>query len=135
MVSATEGLLSEVAATSTADCGVFIPVLVTNAEMFVAHFDPKQIDLSSGTIDKCQFRSASVVRYRKALDASRNSERGFPAHLGELNGTSQRSILVVNSREFSAFVESMKMPPDSWNGDYPWTRTIQEFRRRKTEPN
>lgn len=106
---------------------VYLPVVVTNATLQVAEFDPTTVDLRSGRLDTCSCEQASVVRYRKAFDP-RPPRTSSARSIKEVNERSQRSIMVVNVDHFADLLGALQFVQSNWSG-MPWAEAI----RRHTE--
>jgi hypothetical protein len=77
---------------------VFLPVIVTNAELFVADYDPKSIDLETGqfvTRDAAAIRRASFVRFRKCFTSGHDLE--------------PRTVLVVTAPAFPKILRTFEL--------------------------
>lgn len=89
------------------------PVIVTNAEIMVCRFDPKQISVENGLLDKSstEFESVPFVRFRKSLATK------FPAglfyDLAAASRARERTIFVANAASLSQFLSNWKIEPQS----------------------
>jgi hypothetical protein len=82
---------------------VYIPVIVTTAQLFVAEFDPSDISLDDGCLPKeTPFSEVSFIRYRKSLATFVNS--AWAKSIGEFHAASERTIFVVNALKFEEFL-------------------------------
>jgi len=72
---------------------VFLPVIVTNAKMRIAEYDPADVSLESGqvTVTKTKLSSIEWVRFRKSFTAG--------------DDLGHRTVMVVSSVALDKFVE------------------------------
>jgi hypothetical protein len=72
----------------TGDWRLIVPVIVTNALLYVCKFDPATVDLETGRISEgqCKFTEAPMVRFRKNLTSH------YPRIDSHAEGSSQLSI-------------------------------------------
>jgi hypothetical protein len=99
---------------------LFIPAIVTSAELKICRLNPNQISISEGTIIESNFETVQWVRFRKSLSVR---IRNWP-DVTDLNGIAQkkeRSIYVINSLNLSLFLKSLKICEQAW-GPLPWER-------------
>ncbi len=95
---------------------LFIPVVVTTAELYVAAYEPKDIDLRSGRIDKEKIwfgqgnGSAEEVPWMQVDYAAGENvvlqpihEHDLSTYPRDLQKYKMRSILVANSKNIEAF--------------------------------
>lgn len=95
---------------------LFLPVIITNSELWKANFDPSNINLKSGEIEanKCNFERVPFIRFRKSLSTH------FPSHrfdmkyrqgsLEEAAKGNERTILVINSQEIGDTLTKLGIP-------------------------
>jgi hypothetical protein len=83
---------------------VYIPVIVTTAQLIVSEFDPAEISLEDGSLPKeTLFKEVSFIRYRKSLTTFTNSTIAKSIH--DLHIESERTIFVVNAKYFGSFLD------------------------------
>jgi hypothetical protein len=72
---------------------VVLPVIVTNAEIYTAHYDPTEVSLETGELEKGSGKLEQVpwVRFCKSFAAN----------------DSERSVFVVNASSFGNFLEEL----------------------------
>lgn len=99
LIAATEALGIEELQKDPRDAfyRVYVPMIVTNAELSVMRFDPKVIDLSTGRIDvdRAEIQKVPYLRLHKNLSSS---VEALPAtsELFDLNESKNRTVLIVN---------------------------------------
>jgi hypothetical protein len=80
-----------------------LPVIVTTAKLYMARYDPVEIDLQTGEFfpDKPSEIEGEVpwIRFTKTLIAGRGFDIGF------------RSVFVVSATSFKQFLELLEFPP------------------------
>lgn len=87
---------------------LYIPVIVTNAELFTVTCDPASIDLSTGEAPKdASVEVVSVLRFTKNLSTRIDT---LGRSLEELNAEGDRTVFVVNSTAIVDFLTQL----DPW---------------------
>ena len=94
--------------------GLYLPVIVTNADLQVCCFQPSAVDLGTGDLTNSQFTSVPYIRFRKTLsnEAPANAK---PDDLTEAAALRERSVFVVNARNLEQFLSELKI-----GGALPW---------------
>jgi hypothetical protein len=88
--------------------GIYIPVLVTTADLAVALFDPKDVSLKDGSLPKSTvFKTVPFIRFRKSLTNKLSPSR--LQTLKEVYLASERSIFIVNSEFFQDFLHKWEL--------------------------
>lgn len=83
---------------------VYIPVIVTTAELKVAFFEPSSISLTDGSLPPdTHFETVSYVRFRKSL-AGNIVSKSYQS-LEDVYEASERIVFVVNAEGFSDFLK------------------------------
>lgn len=80
---------------------LFLPVIVTNAKVFVADYDPADVSLETGELSKqppATISPVKWVRFRKAFTTQ-----------GEYGG--ERTVLVVTATELRTFLDKLEEIP------------------------
>jgi hypothetical protein len=82
---------------------VYIPIIVTTAQLFIAEFDPSNISLEDGCLPKnTPFFEVPFIRYRKSLATFGGSI--LVKSISEFHIASERTIFVVNALKFEEFL-------------------------------
>jgi hypothetical protein len=97
---------------------LILPVIVTNAALFTAIFDAKNVSMASGRIslDDCEFREVPFIRFRKGLQShcvrrdAASIPRGTWEPLRWASQANERSLLVVNSCHLATTLASLNVP-------------------------
>ena len=76
---------------------IYVPVIVSNAELVMCNTDPAQIDIATGTITRqdATFTTASLIRFRKPL-TSRVAPSRF-SDVSSVNRDAERTVFVINA--------------------------------------
>lgn len=83
---------------------VYIPVIVTTAQLFVAEFDPSSISLDDGSIPKeTPFSEVPFLRYRKSLTT--HVEFKKENSIKDVHSANQRTIFVINALKLEDFLQ------------------------------
>ena len=94
---------------------VFIPVLVTNAELRVVRYKPGSVDLGTGRLDSANSEQVLLIRFRKSL-TSAIPPRQSPSTIDDAAHMGERTVLVLKSDTLSNTFKKLDMPYKSW----PW---------------
>jgi hypothetical protein len=98
------------------DTMCYLPIVVTNASLYTANFDPATLDMKSGRfpVGACEFKEVPCIRFRKSLGTHVTMHRQFNASqrynaLPEANAARQRTILILNSDSLSASLKDLRI--------------------------
>lgn len=94
---------------------IYFPTIITSAELKVCKFDPAKIDIDSGDLLDAEFETVPFVRFRKAFSI-RASKLLTPGNIAHVSRASERTVFVVNSSSFEAFLNQCDMPMGSLTG-------------------
>ena len=84
---------------------LYIPVIVTTANLVISYFDPKTISLEDGNLPPdSHFEIVPVVRFRKSLTTEVPSLR--ERNIQEVHDMTQRTVFIVNAARFHEFLEN-----------------------------
>jgi hypothetical protein len=124
LVRASESLARDEAKTKRRRSGsvaAFLPVVVTNARLYVCRVDPQQVDLATGVLPStANFEEVTALKFQKATATDlRNS--GDQRSIQEMLLTRERSVVVVNVEHLSEWLNSvsekangLSAPPRPW---------------------
>lgn len=99
---------------------LYLPLIVTTAQLFTCTFDPREVDLASGALRGGSFKPADAVRFRKTLP-SRIAAYEVGRNAREDNALAERSVFIVSSSHLTEFMHQLGVigNPDSpllpWN--------------------
>ncbi len=98
---------------------LFIPTILTTANLVVCHLDPESVELDDGILRQQRFEKVGLVRFRKSLTtefregyAPRDIEEGYQDRV--------RTILIVNSGHLLDFLERWEPEPVRRGHKWPW---------------
>lgn len=97
---------------------VIVPVIVTNASLVTAAFDPTDVDLMSGQLESAEYEHVPHVRFRKSLGPSESPIEYEPESLEELAAGSVRTVFVVQGPEFTGWLAGFQTGADDTSS--PW---------------
>lgn len=83
-----------------AETYVYIPCIVTSAELVVSKVNPIHVSLDDGTVSDFDYEFVDFVKFRKSL-VMNLSPGASPVSLGESNADKERSVLIVNSKNLN----------------------------------
>jgi hypothetical protein len=98
---------------------IFIPLIVTAAELRVCTVDVSKIQLADGTIDDVHFDVVPLIRFRKSLTTGLSADAS-PESLLDANRDRERTILVVNALHLSEVLSNWDTKTLHPWGGYPW---------------
>jgi hypothetical protein len=86
---------------------IYIPVIVTTAELIISYFEPGDISLKDGSLpSNAVFETVTSVRFRKSLTAR------LPLHqqsIKEAHENTERTIFIVNAENFQEFLRDFSI--------------------------
>lgn len=96
---------------------VFVPVIITTAELWICRCDPNQVTLNEGTLSEATFEQVPFIRFRKSL-TTRLTNQAHPTDLAQANQDKQRTVVVINSTELVGFLSNWKW--ENREQSWPW---------------
>jgi hypothetical protein len=89
---------------------LYLPSIVTTAELQVCTFDPADISVRTGEIQKtASFRKVPFVRFRKTLSVGYQSHEGFK-NIKDFARAKERTVFVINSESIIDFIQKIVIP-------------------------
>jgi hypothetical protein len=83
---------------------IYIPIIVTTAELIVSRFEPGRISLKDGSLpDDAIFEEVPSVRFRKSLTGKLPSGQDS---VKKVHDDTQRTIFIVNAGKFEEFLNN-----------------------------
>lgn len=98
---------------------IYIPFIVTTAQLEVCRVNPEEISLLDGTIPAGNFEPVPFIRFRKSL-TTRLSPNARPRDLKEANEDRERTVFVVNASELTNVLKQWQVRKTI--DGYPWDR-------------
>jgi len=98
---------------------IYVPMIVTNADLQVCRFNTDEIDLSDGKLANGEFESVPFIRFRKSL-TTQPSLNFRPSTLKDAHKDKVRSVIVANASNLTTLLEKWR-----FGSDYqpPWGAT------------
>jgi hypothetical protein len=94
---------------------VYVPVIVTNAQLSVCDFDPAEVSIADGLLPgEAAFDDVSVLRFTKNLSFDIDTSKHET--LTASNAAKDRTVFVINAMSFSGFLQQF-----DWSGGVPDT--------------
>jgi hypothetical protein len=100
---------------------IFIPLIVTSADLYVCEVDPSLINIALGTIEKINPIKVPFIRFRKTLTFDFKAAQESKS-LNDANKLLQHSVFVVNSNSFREFLIKWDGIRSHRNGLFPWEK-------------
>ena len=97
---------------------VYVPVIVTTAQLEICRFDPNDVDIQNGQLPDAQFETVPFIRFRKGLSTSISGKKS-PLNFEEANQDKERTVFVIQAGELVAFLKEWELKfatPYGW----PW---------------
>jgi hypothetical protein len=91
---------------------LYIPVIVTTAELIISSFDPETISLKDGSLPPdANFQKVPFVRFRKSLTNKPQSPISppLPNSSQEAHLTTERTVFIVNAEGFKSFLDQFEI--------------------------
>jgi hypothetical protein len=98
---------------------VYIPCIITTAELVVASVDPNEVSIEDGTVTKFECKTVDFIKFRKSL-VNNLSHGASPAHLADASQDKERSLLIMNSKNLDRTLKNVainllrRKSPELW---------------------
>jgi hypothetical protein len=99
---------------------VYMPVIVTTAQIELCHFDPGKIALLTGILSEGTFTTVPFIRFRKSL-TTRLTSTATPTNIEEANQDKERTVLIMNSDSFCDLLQKLNLDNLDPFSPLPWT--------------
>ena len=87
---------------------LYIPVVLTTAQLFVSHFDAAAISLTDGSLpEDTPVSIVPYLRFRKSL--STRAQASSTSSIEKLYSESERTVFVVNAEHLPEFLEELRI--------------------------
>jgi Holliday junction resolvase-like predicted endonuclease len=97
---------------------IFVPLIITNAELVVPRYNVASISIADGQIETAHSEKVPLVRFRKSL-FSAIPQRSPKPTIEESNRESERTVLIMSSTELVNVLNKFDLP---YTGSWPWSR-------------
>jgi hypothetical protein len=90
-----------------------IPVVVTNAQLYLCALNVGAISLQDGTIspDQCKVERVPFLRFRKSLSVDLPDEDAGITNIKQANLARERTVFIVNSESLTQFLSGWEVKP------------------------
>ena len=97
---------------------IYLPVIVTTAELYTCLIDPEKVSLESGEIsyEDTHLQKVPYVQFKKTLATDLNTNI-VAKNLRDINNALQRTVLVVSARKLRNFLQILDIIDTGHN---PW---------------
>lgn len=131
VVAASDGLCDDLISlhAKSTKTKVVIPVVVTNADLVVAQFDPSTMDLAAGEIAGATFKSVPHLRFRKTLGPRSGDLDYEPQELHELALGSVRTVFVVRADALTEWLGKLEISTNDGGGPWATARARADVER------
>jgi hypothetical protein len=86
---------------------IYVPMIVTNADLQVCRFQTDEVDLSTGKLSEGEFESVPFIRFRKSL-TTRPTPNSTSSNLKYAHQNKVRTVLVVNAIHLTKLLEEWR---------------------------
>jgi hypothetical protein len=97
---------------------LYLPVIVTNANLYVCHFGLEEISLIDGKLANGEFEPVPFIRFHKSL-TTKLTQNSAADTIEQANKDKLRTVFVVQANHFKQFLSSWKVQLDELNKP-PW---------------
>ncbi len=101
---------------SSANRRIYLPAVVTAAELNVCLFTSSSVSVERGRLETADFTRVPHLRFRKGM-AQNLSTKNRGSDLGEANLRKERSLFVIQAKELAGFLQAWNIKPlfgDEW---------------------
>ncbi len=106
LIEATEALALQEKRHAPADYDfyrLYIPVIVTTAELIISHFEPESVSLKDGCLPPDSvFETVPYIRFRKSLATNLASSLG--RDIQEMHEMTERTVFIINAQRVQDFL-------------------------------
>jgi len=89
---------------------IFLPVIITTAELKVCEFDVEDVSLDMGEIDKSEAKTVPYLRFRKQLSHRKYSNQFLHGvNYRDIDNEKENTIFVVNSNHIVEFLDEIEI--------------------------
>jgi len=89
---------------------LYFNVIVTTADLFVCNFDPQQINIETGEIDKTNTTEVPYIRFRKQFSTHTTPELSWTeTYNSEISRNKENTVFVVNSKNIVQFLKEFEL--------------------------
>lgn len=103
---------------------VYIPSIITNAELRICRVNPKDIDLTTGMLTEAEFEVVPFLRFRKSLSTNQDPLSKSKS-LTEAAQHQERTVFIINASHLSSFLKGTEIHL-SEIGKWPWNIVIEQ---------
>ncbi len=98
----------------------YLPMIVTNAPLFVCRFDASDLALLDGLLTggSEEFEEVAFLRLRKTFALPSTSEQLVGTDLGDLNSDREQTMLIASARHINEVLDDLRFVGDS----PPWSK-------------
>jgi hypothetical protein len=96
---------------------LYVPVIVTNANLYVCHFGVEEISLDDGKLETGKFEQVPFIRFHKSL-TTRLTQDSAATTIKHANQNKLRTVFVVQANHLKQFLISWTLKLDEFNR--PW---------------
>lgn len=113
---------------------VYMPIIVTNANLTVCSFIPNNVSLATGELplENAHFETVPYIRFQKGLETSILGSKiqiGWQQELElkNINAEKERTVFVVNSENLLDFLKDCSYTANQNEMQFPWTLVDQVY--------
>lgn len=109
-------------------CSIYLPVIVTNAELRVCYVSPEEVELTTGKLKTVNTEQVPLVRFRKSLSTTHRSRSGV-VNLEQANTENERTVLIISASKLETILRNIKVEEASiaTGRIWPWEKALRHF--------
>jgi hypothetical protein len=89
--------------------GIYTPVIVTTAKLFISDSDYGQIDLETGEVPSATLREVPLVRFSKTFASGKAHADATASSLEGAAKEAERSVIVVRAGNFMQMLKEFEV--------------------------
>lgn len=107
--------------------GMYLPVIITNATLYICELDINNISITDGTVFNQEFKEVPMVRFRKTLsfDSPPNSKA---LDIESASLERERTVLVINSSSLIDILSTSSLKREGWENLHPWDAALENIK-------
>ena len=93
---------------------IYIPAIITNAELIICNFEPDKMSLSDALISEADFKTVPMIKFRKSL-STRLTANSHPQELMEIRENKERTVFIINAKSLTDVLKNINIEKDNEN--------------------
>ncbi len=107
--------------------GMYIPLIITNATLYICELDINEISITDGTVFNQEFKEVPMVRFRKTLSFG-SPPNSQATRIESATLERERTVLVINSFSLIDILSTYSLKTEIWDDDHPWDVALENIK-------